>query len=182
VLRAIGVGQPASTECAAVQRSFVQPLRSASFAAPSNVRTDLSPSFAPVVGQPVSGNADEVEALTDVRRTDARSAQISSPEGVARAFHVSAYSVEPREAVRARNLLSKDDWRAALTDETEPLRPEVTLVVGALASAGDAEGLTGARAGPDRSVVGPPGESECVAPDTDACEEMRLSRSSNVAM
>lgn len=97
---AVGVPQPASTECAAVQRSFVQPLRSASFAAPSNVRTDLSPSFAPVVGQPVSGNADEVEALTDVRRTDARSAQISSPEGVARALQVSAYSVEPREAVR----------------------------------------------------------------------------------
>ncbi len=49
---AVGVPQPASTECAAVQRSFVQPLRSASFAAPTNVRTDLSPSFAPVVGQP----------------------------------------------------------------------------------------------------------------------------------
>ena len=49
---AVGVPQPASTECAAVQRSFVQPLRSASFVAPSKVRTDLSPSFAPVVGQP----------------------------------------------------------------------------------------------------------------------------------
>ena len=50
---AVGVPQPASTDCAAVQRSFVHPLRSASFAAPSNVRTDLS-SFAPVVGQPAS--------------------------------------------------------------------------------------------------------------------------------
>jgi len=125
-------------------------------------------------------DSDEVEALTDVRRTDARSAQISSPEGVARSFQINAYSVEPREAVRARNLLSKDDWRAALANETEPGGPEMTLIVGALASAGDAEGLAGATPGPDRSVIGPAGEPESVAPDSDACEEMRLSRCSHV--
>jgi hypothetical protein len=47
--------------------------------------------------------------LSDVRRADARSAQISSPEGVARGFHVSVYKVEPAEAVLACNLLAKDD-------------------------------------------------------------------------
>ena len=136
-----------------------------------------SPSLFTGVGQP---DSDEVEALADVRRTDARSAQISSPEGVARAFQVSAYSVEPREAVRARNLLSKDDWRAALVNELEPGGPEVALVGSAFASPGDGEGLAGAGAGPDGSVVGPAGKAEGVAPDSDACEEMRLSRCSHV--
>ena len=135
-------------------------------------RALLAASLLVVVGQPVSGNADEVQALTDVRRTDARSAQISSPEGVARAFQVSAYSVEPREAVRACNLLSKDDWRAALLNELEPGGPEVALVVGAFASAGDAEGLAGTRASPDGAAFRPAGESERVLPDPDASKEV----------
>jgi hypothetical protein len=141
---------------------------------------ELAASLLVVVGQPTSGNADEVEALTDVRRTDARSAQISSPEGVVRSFQINAYSVEPREAVRARNLLPKNRIRSALVNELEPGGPEVSLVGGSFASAGDAEGLAGAGAGPDGSVVGPTGESEGVAPDPDACEEMRLSRCSHV--
>jgi hypothetical protein len=41
-------------------------------------------------------------------------------------------------------LLSKDDWRAALRDETVEDGPEVALVVEASALAGGAEGLTGA--------------------------------------
>jgi hypothetical protein len=44
-----------------------------------------------------------------VRRADARSAQIGCPCGVARGFQVSAYKVEPRQAVLTRNLLAKDD-------------------------------------------------------------------------
>ncbi len=115
-----------------------------------------------------------------MRRTDARSAQISSPEGVARAFQVNAYSVEPRQSVRARNLLSKDDWRAALLDEAEPLRPEVALVVDALASAGDAEGLAGTRAGPDGAAFRPAGESERVLPDPDASKEVSTLSVANI--
>jgi hypothetical protein len=42
-------------------------------------------------------------------RTDARSAQISRPEGVALAFHVSRYKVEPSEPIQACNLLSNND-------------------------------------------------------------------------
>jgi hypothetical protein len=55
------------------------------------------------------GVGHEVEALSDVRPTDARSAQIGRPDGVTRSFQVRRNKVEPREAVRARNLLSKDD-------------------------------------------------------------------------
>jgi hypothetical protein len=42
---------------AAVQRSFVHPLRSASFAAPSGLLTDLSPPVAFGVGQPANAAA-----------------------------------------------------------------------------------------------------------------------------
>jgi hypothetical protein len=55
--------------------------------------------------------------LPDVRRPDARSAQIGGPDGIAQSFQVSAYSGEPVSASRARNLLANDDWRPALGDE-----------------------------------------------------------------
>jgi hypothetical protein len=45
------------------------------------------------------GHPNKPEALSDVRRADARSAQISRPAGVARSFQVSLYKVEPTEAV-----------------------------------------------------------------------------------
>jgi hypothetical protein len=54
-----------------------------------------------------------------VRSTEARSAQIERPEGVARSFQVSRYMVEPSEGVLARNLLSKDLVRASDVDEME---------------------------------------------------------------
>jgi hypothetical protein len=133
-----------------------------------------------VVGQPVSADSGEVEPLSDVRRTDARSAQIESSEGVTRSFHVSAYSVEPIEAVLARNLLAKDDVRAALSDEAEPLGPEVALVVESSALACGAEGLTGAGASPNGNVIWPPGEAQGVTPDADAGEGVELGESSHV--
>jgi hypothetical protein len=52
-----------------------------------------------------------------MRRTDARSAQIDRPAGVARTFQVSLYKVEPSEAVLTRNLLTKDMRRFALRNE-----------------------------------------------------------------
>ena len=109
-----------------------------------------------------------------MRGADARSAQIDSPNGVARCFQVSVYSVEPAEAVLARNLLSKDNWRAALCDEPVELGPEVALVFDAFALTGGAERLAGAASGPDGPVVGPSGEAEGVAPDADAGEEVAL--------
>jgi hypothetical protein len=123
---------------------------------------------------------DEEQSLSDVRGADARSAEIDRPDGVTRCFQVSVYSVEPSKAVLARNLLSKDDWRAALADETEPGGPEVPLVAEASTLSGGAEGLAGAASGPDGSVVGPSRETEGVAPDSDPSESMELRRGGNL--
>jgi hypothetical protein len=123
---------------------------------------------------------DEEESLSDVRGADARSAQIDRPDGVARSFQVSVYSVEPSKAVLARNLLSKDDWRATLLDETEPGGPEVALVSEPSALARGAERLAGAASGPYGAVVGPPSESQRVAPDADSGEGVELLRAGNI--
>jgi hypothetical protein len=72
------------------------------------------------VGQPLG---HPVEALSDMRRADARRAGIRRPDGVALSFQVSLYKVEPTEAVRARYLFAKDDCRAELPDEMEPGGP-----------------------------------------------------------
>jgi hypothetical protein len=74
-------------------------------------------------GSSPAGNPGKVEPLSDMRRAEARSAEIGRPEGVSRAFQVSRYKVEPSEAVAARNLLAKDDSRAARVDQVEPCRP-----------------------------------------------------------
>jgi hypothetical protein len=130
------------------------------------------------VAQPLS---DKPEALADVRGADARSAQICRPDGVARCFHVRLYSVEPSEAVLARNLLSKDDWRMALGDEAIELGPEVALVGKSGSLSGGAEWLAGAGAGPDGLVVGPSCETEGVGPDADPGEEVALGVALKVA-
>jgi hypothetical protein len=129
------------------------------------------------VAQPFS---DEPEALADMRGADARSAQICRPDGVARCFHVRLYSVEPSEAVLARNLLSKDDWRRALANEPMELRPEVALVFERFALPCGGEGLARAGACPDGTVVWPSGEAEGVAPHSDAGEEVALGIASEV--
>jgi len=126
------------------------------------------------------GVPHEVQSLSDVRRPDARSAQIERSKGVARSFHVSVNKVEPSEAATARNLLSKHDRRATLRDEVVPCRPKVPLVSEPAAFTCRAERLTGATASPDGSVVGPSSQSKAVAPDSDAGKEMALSVSCEV--
>jgi hypothetical protein len=125
-------------------------------------------------------DGSEVQPLPDVRGADARSAQIGRPNGVARTFQVSANSVEPREAVRACNLFAKDDWRAALADEPEPLGPQVAVVGNSGAATGHREGLTGTRAGPHGAVVRPPGEAEGVGPGAKSGEGVKLRGPHNV--
>lgn len=88
------------------------------------------------------GVGHPVQPLSDVRRTDARSAQIGGPDGISHCLQVSAYSGEPFSASSARNLLSKHDWRAALADEPEELRPQVPFVGFSAPLARDGEGLT----------------------------------------
>jgi hypothetical protein len=120
-------------------------IHDASFASPLSVRfltfpprpPWYSPSFHALltgVGQCASEKVgDEPESLADMRGTDARSAQIERPDGVILGFQVSLNKVEPLKAIFRRNLLSKDDARSALRDESVPHRPEMTVVVEALA-------------------------------------------------
>ncbi len=122
----------------------------------------------------ITSHGDEVEALADVRRPDARRAHIDRRNGVTLSFQVCTNSVEPSESVRARNLLTKDDARAAEADEPEPLGPQVPLVGGAESTAGLRERLARAAARPDFRVIGPPGGSESVGPDSDASEGVKL--------
>jgi hypothetical protein len=77
-------------------------------------------------------------------------------------------------SVLARNLLSKDDWRAALRNEAVELWPEVAGVGGSFALARRRERLTGAGAGPNRSIVRPARKSEGITPPADPGEEMAL--------
>jgi hypothetical protein len=69
----------------------------------------------------------------------------------------------------------------ALADEPMKLGPEVTLVSKSGTFAGGAEGLAGARAGPDGAVVGPSCETEGVGPNADTGEEVALGVALEVA-
>jgi hypothetical protein len=97
------------------------------------------------------------QSLSDVRRADARRAQIDRPAGVTRCFQVSLNSVEPTESVFARNLLAKDNERAADGDKSIELWPKMSIVGFTLAFAGRRERLARATAGPDGSGVRPSG-------------------------
>jgi hypothetical protein len=140
------------------------------------VAVDLE--FGPSLG--VFGVGTEVQPLPDVRRTDAARSKYDRPNGVRRRFQVNVNKVEPAVSNRCCNLLSKDDWRAALPDEAYPMWPEVTRVCKPFAFSCGAE--TGARATsrPNRSVIGPAGESEAVTPHSNSGEEMALGKTSKV--
>jgi len=114
------------------------------------------------------------ESLSDVRRPDARSAQIGGPDGIAQSFQVSAYSGEPCAASRARNLFAKCDCSFAEGDEVAEDGPEVALVFFAETFARAGEWLAGAGTCPNRSRVGPAGEPQGKGPTTDAGEEVLL--------
>ncbi|HWL54291.1 MAG TPA: hypothetical protein VNQ90_17760 [Chthoniobacteraceae bacterium] len=94
---AIGVGHPASRATAA--RFGVKSFRVCGVSL-----------FASGVGHPP-------KPLPDMRRADARSAQIGSRNGISHVFQVSEYSREPLTSKLACNLLAKDRCRAALADE-----------------------------------------------------------------
>jgi hypothetical protein len=89
--------------------------------------------------------------------------------------------VGPRLCVFARNLLSKDDWRATLADEVVPGWPEVPLVSKPSSFACRAERLARTGTSPNRSVICPAGATKRVAPDADAGEEVALSEAVEIA-
>ena len=107
-------------------------------------------------------------------------AQYHRPDGVRFSLQICRNSVEPPVSSRVRNLLAKDRDRAALAEEPKPRRPKVPCVGRALLLAGGAVALAGTTARPNRSVIGPPGESEGVAPTADPGEEVILDVPANV--
>jgi hypothetical protein len=90
------------------------------------------------------------------------------------------YKVDPRLCILARNLLSKDDWRAALANEVEKCGPKVPLVIKPSSFACLAERLARTGTGPNRSVITESGASKRVAPDADSSEEVTLGISAQV--
>jgi hypothetical protein len=88
--------------------------------------------------------------LSDVRRTDARSAEITNPDGVTRCFHVRLNKVEPSERVRACNLFAKNQRRFSLGNEVVPCGPQVPLVIKRTSLACRAERFRRGRGGPLR--------------------------------
>jgi hypothetical protein len=119
--------------------------------------------------------------LTLVRSTNACRSKIGTRAPVALRFQVKENSVEPCPARRARNLLSKNDWRSALSNEIEPRGPEVSFVVVLSLSARNGERLTGGAPGPNVSPICNPGEPEGMLPDSDPCEEVSLPSTGDVA-
>jgi hypothetical protein len=129
---------------------------------------------------PTIGVGHEPQSLSNVRRSDAASRYTNRPAGVTFSLQVSLNKVKPSVVNRAFNLLTKDNVRSALADEIEPDRPEVTLVCNAPPGTGCAEGLAGATARPNRSILGPSGKAQGVAPAAKAGEEMTLNKSGKV--
>lgn len=125
------------------------------------------------------GVGHKPQPVPSVRRPDTASRQYCRPDGVADSFHVRIHSIEPVRASRTRNLLAKDDCRAALADETEPGGPEMTRVGRALPLTGDALALAGAGAGPDRAA--PISERKRAIPAAKAGEEMTAGEALEIA-
>ena len=108
----------------------------------------------------VFGVGHPEQPLPSVRRSDARSTQIGSPDFIAHSFQVSSYSSEPFTSKLARNLLSKRDCRLSVSNKLFEYWPEVALVCFATLLPGLTEWLAGTGAGPDRLVVWPSGKSQ----------------------
>lgn len=133
---ATGVGHPARVACPGTTSSRLFPsLRTIDFerspvSFQSRARGVAHPDSAAVVCRfsppcrpcaptpvPLLAVGHPMQPLPDMRRADARRAEIESPAGVALCFQVSVYKVEPSQAVLARNLLAKAD--AWLSDAYE---------------------------------------------------------------
>jgi hypothetical protein len=141
----------------------------------------LLPDSWPSVTDGQVGVGHPKKSLADVRRVDARRAQIRRRAGVVLSFQVSEYSIEPVEGKFARNLLANDNWRRALANEREPDRPKVAIVAESLPLSSVAEGLAGAAPGPDGAVFRPAREGKRERPAADSAKEVTLSESRKFA-
>jgi len=123
---------------------------------------------------------DPVEPLANVRGVDRESWEIGAPAGVAFSFQISANSVEPTVPSLTCNLLSHDDRGPPSGDKTMEVGPQVPCIVNTSPFSCDRERLARARACPNGAVVRPSGETEGIAPPSDACEEVALGEASEV--
>lgn len=140
------------------------------------------PPFSPSLLRNVDQKSTEYEpyAISTMGRIDGTSWDNGRPAGVVTALHVSVHSVEPILSNSCRNLLSNDRIGAPVVDKTEELRPKMAFVLGAAAAACDAEGLTGARGGPEGEPIGPAGETGGETPSTEPREEVVLGETSKL--
>jgi hypothetical protein len=114
------------------------------------------------------------QPLPDVRRPDARSAQIGSPNRIADCFQVSSYSGEPFTSILARDLFSKNNCRSADLDKLKPDRPEMAFVEFPTPLSGARKRLARAASRPNRGICRPAGELEGKGPTADSRKEVAL--------
>jgi hypothetical protein len=194
---------------AAIDKSCGDPLRSISDSEPSSVRTFFSPSAALVVGQPANSARSPVQPLLAPCPSSRVPTLVASDRccncgcwppsraGLGCAAHrrpqtgtghsrrrnpwLPGQRVQGRSNIDvfARNLLSKDDCRAALAMRWK-CWPKVPLVSKPSSFACRAERLARTGTGPNRSIVGQPARRERKGPDADAGEEMALGESCKV--
>jgi hypothetical protein len=107
---------------------------------PAELPASLFPSFARAR---LVGVGHKPQSFPTMWRTDATSRDNGTPAGISCRLQISAHSGEPLSPKRARNLLSKDDCRAALGDEVVKSGPEVSFVEIALSLSSDRKRLTG---------------------------------------
>ena len=119
-------------------------------------------------------------AIKYIWRADARSRYTCRPAGVAFTFQIRLNKIKPSVVNRCFNLLTKDNSRAALADEIEPDRPEMAFVCNAPPGTGCAKRLARATARPNRSILGPSGKAQGVAPAAKTGKEMALNKSGKV--
>jgi hypothetical protein len=127
------------------------------------------------------GVCQKEKPLPDVRRADARSAQIGGPDRISQRLQVSANSGEPLAAKTTRNLFSKECWRTALGENSEEMRPEVPIIGKSLLASGAGERLARAGARIDRTIVRPTGEPQGIRPAADSREPVPLAESTHFA-
>jgi hypothetical protein len=189
---AVGVPQPASDETAVSVSATPRDQRIPELSASSARGVGQAASFAifgnsafPTPADPRASHAIGVghpmQSLSDVRRTEARRAQIDRPEGIARRFHVSLYKVEPSKSVRARNLFANCHDRSERRSEGFEHGPKMSFVFDAFALTGRAPWLAGEAGGPERTPVWPSGLAGRVAPDAETGEEMTLPKPGKVS-
>jgi hypothetical protein len=88
-------------------------------------------------------------------------------------------NVEPVPAVKARSLLAKDRWRAALADEWKPRWPKVARIVAPSPRPATRHGWQG-QLPVQTGVVWPTGQSKSVGPAANPSEEVTLGESPDI--